>query len=84
MWELIKYLLFSIILFLSTLSVTKNYIQFAVLSELCWLCVYVILSSVSTLIDEIVIYILPFIVLTLTAIEAVIIWSLILLNYNNK
>lgn len=82
MWETSKYLIIVFFLFLFLLNFSKNYYQFAVISELCWITLFTLISITSTNLNNVIIFSLPFIILTLTAVEASTIWSLILLKKN--
>ena len=82
MWELIKFLVIVFLSIIFLLSFSKSYFHFAVISELVWLSIFTILSFSGSYLNDIILLSLPFIILTLTAIEAVVIWSLILLRIN--
>jgi len=52
--------------------VDTNYFKFGILSELLWLFLYSYVSVVSTCVNDIYLLTIPFFVLVLTAVEAVI------------
>jgi len=55
-----------------------NYFYFGILSELLWLCVYTVSSVSGSYLNDITLLTIPFLILTLTAIEAVVFWSMLL------
>ena len=80
MWVTTKYILLSTVLILLTLSADLNYFKFGVLSELLWLTIYTSISLGGVYVNDPVLHSIPFFILTLTAVEAVIFWSLLLWN----
>jgi len=80
MWVTLKYILLSSFLVLNIIYTDTNYFKFGILSELLWLFLYSYVSVVSTCVNDIYLLTIPFFVLVLTAVEAVIFWSLLLWN----
>lgn len=80
MWYIIKYFILAVFMVLSCLWVNFNFFKFGVVSELLWLFAYTLLSVMGSQINDVMLLTLPFLILTLTAIEAVVFWSLLLLN----
>ena len=56
---------------------SRSLAQFALLSELVWLSVYCSVSITASFFDSVPLASTPFIILVLTAVEAVIVWSLV-------
>lgn len=77
MWESCQFI---ILLFLSisvALYNSSNLPKFAMYSELLWLSIYVGVALLGSVIDSFELLSSPFIILVLTAVEAVIIWTLV-------
>jgi hypothetical protein len=68
-----------VILFLALFQVT-NLTTFAVYSELFWLNIYVLTALSGSFVNSPELFSVPFIILVLTAVEAVIIWTFIISN----
>lgn len=68
-----------IILFLALFQVT-NLTTFAVYSELFWLNVYVLAAISGSFVNSPELFSVPFLILVLTAVEAVVIWTFIISN----
>lgn len=68
-----------IILFLALFQVT-NLTTFAVYSELFWLNVYVLAAISGSFVNSPELLSVPFLILVLTAVEAVVIWTFIISN----
>lgn len=58
--------------------------QFAMYSEVVWLSLYILVSVLGCFVDSAELLSAPFIVLVLTAVEAVIIWTLIVYSSKSK
>lgn len=82
MWILSKYILISAFLTLNIIYIDFNYFKFGVLSELLWLFLYTFISVSGAYVNDPGLLSLPFFILTLTAVEAVVFWSLLLWNIN--
>lgn len=72
MWYLFKYFLIAVFIIISSLWLNFSFFKFGLVSELLWLFVYTLSSLLGSQLNDIVLLTIPFLVLTLTAIEAVI------------
>lgn len=77
MWGSIQLFLLLGTLSVSLLFGVKNLPQFAVYSELIWLVCYCTTAVLGSFIDSPAVLSFPFVILVLTAVEAVIVWTLI-------
>lgn len=64
------------------LTNTKSLIEFAVFSEVTWLCIYSLTAALGSLVNDVAIYAYPFIILVVTATEAIIVWILVTYQLN--
>lgn len=84
MWETIQFIIILLACASALLYSVNTLPQFAIFSELLWLIIYTLCSLNSTLVVSVEIAGLPFIILVLTAVEAVIIWTLIVYGFKLK
>lgn len=80
MWSSGYYFLILIILLLISLFQLTNLVTFALYSELLWLFCYTLVVISGSLVNSVELLSMPFIILVLTAVEAVIIWTFIISN----
>lgn len=77
MWESCQFLLVIVTTTTFILFNSTNLPKFALYSELVWLSVYLLVCLLGSFVDSIELLSTPFIILVLTAVEAVIVWLLV-------
>lgn len=80
MWSSGYYFLIILLILFLALFQVNTLTTFAVYSELFWLSTYSLITIGGSLINSPELISLPFIILVLTAVEAVIIWTFIISN----
>lgn len=80
MWSSGYYFLIILIILILALFQVNSLPIFAVYSELFWLVIYTFSTLVGSFVNSSELFSIPFIILVLTAVEAVIIWTFIISN----
>lgn len=80
MWASLKLVVMLVVILLVMAIFSNNFVHFAIFGELSWLGVYVGCAVGGTYVDDTYLYSMPFLILLLTAVEATVLWSFILLN----
>lgn len=81
MWESIQYSLILCTLMCALTFNSGSLPQFALYSELVWLALYLLVCISGSLIDSPELLSTPFLILVLTAVEAVIVWILVVYSF---
>jgi NADH:ubiquinone oxidoreductase subunit K len=84
MWESIQFISIIIMVVITMLLTASTLVKFAIYSELLWLGFLILTSYMTTSFNSVEMSALPFIILVLTAVEAVIIWTILVSTYREK